>query len=170
MQDLSLKEVYDTIRMTKRDNFDIRTTTLGVDLLPAIGSSLASTCRKTSKLLKDAGKDLVYKAGKVSDEFGLPIINKRITVTPASIMLANLFTKNKAEDMAICLAYAETLDAAARDLGIDFIGGFGCLSENGATYADKILIDSLPQVLAKTEKVCAFVSLASTKAGIICPW
>jgi uncharacterized protein len=169
MQELSLKEVYETIRMTKRDNFDIRTTTLGVDLLPAIGSNIQSTCKKTVKLLKDVGKDLVYKAGKVSDEFGIPIINKRITITPASIILSNLFTKNKAEDIGICLAFAEALDEAARDLGIDFIGGFGCLSENGATYADKVIIDSLPQVLSKTEKVCAFVSLASTKAGINMP-
>jgi uncharacterized protein len=169
MSELSLEEIYDTIRMTKRDNFDIRTTTLGVDLLPAIGEDLESTSRKTVKLLKDVGRDLVFKAEKVSREFGIPIINKRITITPASIILSNLFTHQKEKDIEICVSYAKTLDKVAGELGIDFIGGFGCLCEYGATYADKILIESLPQVMAKTEKVCAFVSLASTKAGINMP-
>lgn len=169
MQELSLKEVYETIRMTKRDNFDIRTTTLGVNLLPAIGHNPQSTNRKVAKLLKDAGKDLVSKAEKISDEFGIPIVNKRITITPASIILSNLLTHDKERDIEICRSFAETLDAVADDIGIDFIGGFGCLSENGATYADKVLVDSLPRVMMSTKKVCAFISLASTKAGINMP-
>lgn len=169
MHELSLQEIYDTIRMTRRDNFDIRTTTLGVNLLPAIGHNVQSTCRKTEKLLTDVGKDLVFKAEKVSNEFGLPIINKRITITPASLILANLFTHDKERDIEICRIFAQTLDRVAQNLGIDFIGGFGCQSEYGATYADKILIESLPQVMMHTQKVCGFVGLASTKAGINMP-
>jgi uncharacterized protein (UPF0210 family) len=169
MEELSLEEVYDTIRMTRRDNFDIRTTTLGIDLLPAIGSTIQMTCKKVEKLIKESGKDLVNKAEKVSNEYGIPIINKRITITPAAIVLANLFTHHKEKDIEICVQFAKTLDKVADDLGIDFIGGFGCLSDHGATYADKILIDSLPRVMAETRKVCAFVSLASTKAGINMP-
>ena len=169
MQELSLKEIYETIRMTRRDNFDIRTITLGVDLLPAIGQSIEATNQKTKKILISAGKDLAHKAEKISNQFGIPIVNKRITITPASILLSNLFTQNKERDIEICISFAKNLDDIADELGIDFIGGFGCISEHGMTYAEKILIESLPKAMKETEKVCAFVSLASTKAGINMP-
>jgi uncharacterized protein (UPF0210 family) len=166
MKDLSLESIYDTIKMAERDRFDIRTITIGVDLLSCIGGDIKSTNANVEKKLLAVARDLKNVAAKLENEYGIPIINKRITVTPASLILSNLFKNSKEADQKICLQYAKTLDAVAHKLAIDFIGGFGALTENGATYADRMIIDSLPTVLSQTERVCAFVSVASTKAGV----
>lgn len=166
MSELSLSEIYETIKMTERDRFDIRTVTLGVDLLPCVGANINQTNRQIEKKIYSLAKDLNSKTQKIADEFGVPIINKRVTLTPAALVLSNLFKNNKEKDLKICLSYARNLDKIANQLNIDFVGGYGCLVENGTTYADKIIIDSLPLILSKTNKVCAFVNVASTKAGI----
>lgn len=166
MDTLSLNEIYESIQLTARDKFDIRTVTLGVDVLSCVGSTIEKTNEQVHKRLIALARDLKYKTQKVENEFGVPIINKRITLTPAALVLANLFKNDRVHDLKICLEYARNLDATAEELGIDFIGGYGALVENGVTYADKMIIESLPEVLAKTKKVCAFVNVASTKAGI----
>ena len=166
MEDLSLVEIYDTIKMTERDKFDIRTITLGIDLLSCVGSSINKTNSHIEKKICSVARDLKSKAQNIQNEMGIPIINKRITITPASLIISNLFKNDKKYDLGICLEYAKNLDRIADKLDIDFIGGYGCFAEKGATYADKIIIESLPEVLAKTKKICAFVSAASTKAGI----
>ena len=166
MSELTLSDVYNTIRMTERDKFDIRTVTLGIDITPAIGTTIQQTNKNITKRVRSVAKDLIHKSKKIEQELGVPIINKRLTLTPAAIILSNLFTNDKKKDRQICLDYARNLDSLANELEIDFIGGYGALTENGASYADKILIESLPEILGKTEKVCAFVSAASTKAGI----
>ena len=166
MSDLSLSDIYKTIHMSQRDKFDIRTVTMGVDLLSCIGGSITETNQRVEKKILGVAKDLVSKAQKIQDEYGVVITNKRLTVTPASLVLANLFVNNKEKDLAIALKYAKHLDDLVSRLSIDFIGGYGALVENGATYADKIIIESLPEVLSKTERVCSFVSVASSKAGI----
>jgi uncharacterized protein (UPF0210 family) len=166
MENISLKEVYKTIEMHKRDSFDIRTVTMGIDLLPAIGSTPNKTKEQVVKRIRNYAKDLVAKANKIQNELNIPIINKRVTLTPASLVLSNLFTNNKASDQKICTDYARALDLIAKELNIDFIGGYGALVDYGATYADKVIIDSLPEVLSKTDRVCSFVGVASTKAGI----
>ena len=166
MENLSLQDIFNTIKMAERDRFDIRTVTIGIDLTPCIDSTIKKTNKNIEKKIKSLAKDLVSKAQKIQDECNIPIINKRITLTPASLILSNLMVNDKGKDSKVCLEYARNLDNIANDLKIDFIGGYGVLVENGATYADKIIIDSLPTVLSKTEKVCAFVSVASTKAGI----
>jgi len=166
MEDLSLSEIYNTIKMTERDKFDIRTITLGVDLLSCIAGTINKTNSNVEKKIKSVARDLISKAENVQNEMGIPIINKRVTITPASLILSNLFKNDKKRDLKICTDYAKNLDQIADKLKVDFIGGYGCFTENGATYADKIIIESLPEVLSKTKKVCAFVSAASTKAGI----
>lgn len=166
MSDLNLQEIYKTIRMTERDRFDIRTITMGIDLLPCIASSISQTNKNIERRVLSIAKDLVSQANNLQEEMGIPIINKRITLTPASLLLANLFKNDKKNDQEICLKYARNIDMIADKLKVDFVGGYGCLVENGATYADKVIMDSLPQVLTRTEKVCAFTNVASTKAGI----
>lgn len=166
MAELSLDEIYGTIKMTERDKFDIRTVTLGINLLPAIATAIGQTNKNIERRIFSLAKDLNSKTEKIANEFGVPIINKRLTLTPAALILSNLFKNDKEHDLKICLAYAKNLDQIAEALKIDFIGGFGCLVENGATYADKIIIESLPYVLSKTDRICAFVNVASTKAGI----
>ena len=166
MDGLSLNEIYESIQLTARDKFDIRTVTLGVEILSCIGGSIKETNENVRKRVVTLAKDLKYKAQKTENEYGVPIINKRITLTPAALVLANLFKNNREHDLKVCLEYARNLDAIAEELNIDFIGGYGALVEHGATYADKIVIESLPEVLSKTNKVCAFVNVASTKAGI----
>jgi len=166
MEGLSLKEIYESIQLTSRDKFDIRTVTLGVEILSCIGGTIKETNELVRKRIVSLAKDLNHKAEKVANEFGVPIINKRITLTPAALVLANLFKNDRERDLKICLEYAKNLDAIADELKIDFIGGYGALVENGVTYADKMIIESLPEVLSKTNKVCAFINVASTKAGI----
>lgn len=166
MDGLSLNEIYESIQLTARDKFDIRTVTLGVEILSCIGGNIKETNELVRKRIVSLARDLNHKADKVGDEYGVPIINKRITLTPASLILANLLKNDRERDLKICLEYAKNLDVIADELKIDFIGGYGALVENGYTYADKIIIESLPEVLSKTKKVCAFVNVASTKAGI----
>jgi len=161
-----LNEIYESIQLTARDKFDIRTVTLGVEILSCIGGTIKETNELIRKRIVSLAKDLNHKADKVGAEYGVPIINKRITLTPAALVIANLFKNDREYDLKICLEYAKNLDAIADELKIDFIGGYGALVENGTTYADKIIIESLPMVLSKTNKVCAFINVASTKAGI----
>lgn len=161
-----MNEIYESIQLTARDKFDIRTVTLGVEILSCVGATIEKTNEQVRRRLIALAKDLQHKAQKVENEFGVPIINKRVTLTPAALVLANLFKNDRAHDLKICLEYAKNLDAIADELKIDFIGGYGALVENGVTYADKIIIESLPEVLSKTGKVCAFINVASTKAGI----
>lgn len=166
MDNLSLEDIYNTIRMSESDRFDIRTITLGIDLFSCIGKTIDETNKNVEKKIRTLARDLVNKANKIEHEYGLPIINRRITVTPAALILSNLFTNDKKKDQQICLEYAQHLDRVVANLDINFIGGYGALVENGATYADKMIIESLPAVLSQTNRVCAFVNVASTKAGI----
>lgn len=163
---LSLEEIYESVQLTARDKFDIRTVTLGAEIISCVSATIAKTNAAVRRRLLGLAKKLNDKANNVEKEFGVPIINRRITLTPASLVLANLFKNDRDYDLEICLEYAKNLDAIAEELKIDFIGGYGALVENGAAYADKIIIESLPQVLPRTKKVCAFVNAASSKAGI----
>ena len=163
---LSLEEIYESVQLTARDKFDIRTVTLGAEIISCVSGSIAKTNAAVRRRLLALAKKFNDKAKNAENEFGVPIINRRITLTPAALVLANLFKNDRDHDLEICLEYAKNLDAVAAELKIDFIGGYGALVENGAAYADKIIIESLPQVLSRTQKVCAFVNVASTKAGI----
>ena len=155
----SIEEVMETVRMTMYHNFDIRTVTLGINLKDCIHPDIEIFRSKVYDRVTEYGKRLVVEAGKLEDKYGIPIINKRISVTPVSLIIEPC-----PEDAPIEIA--RTLDRAAHDANIDFIGGYGALVQKGMTKADARLIDSLPEVLSSTQRVCAFLNVASTVAGM----
>ena len=151
--------ILETIKMIEEEKLDIRTITMGISLLDCIDSDGNSARKKICNKIISSAKDLVKVAKEIENEFGIPIVNKRVSVTPISIIAGAT-----SEDSYV--KFAETLDKAAEDLGIDFIGGFSALVHKGYTKGDKILINSMPEALAKTNKVCASVNIGSTRCGI----
>ncbi len=155
----SIEEVMETVRMTMYHNFDIRTVTLGINLKDCIHPDIEIFRSNVYDRVVDYGKRLVAEAGKLEDKYGIPIINKRISVTPVSLIIEPC-----SEDAP--MEIARTLDRAAHHANVDFVGGYGALVQKGMTKADARLIDSLPEVLSSTERVCAFLNVASTVAGM----
>ncbi len=152
-------EIKETVDMFLRHKLDIRAITLGVSLLDCSCASGADTRRRIrEKLLRVAGP-LVSVGRGIEAEYGIPIINKRVSVTPIALVAAS----SDDEDYA---PYARTLDEVAKELGIDFVGGFSALVQKGISSGDRKLIDSIPRALAGTDRVCASVNVASTKTGI----
>ncbi|MCZ6598476.1 MAG: PFL family protein, partial [Planctomycetota bacterium] len=145
--------------MVELETLDIRTTTLGISLLDCADPDLESTCEKVYAKIVHHAANLVEVAESVGSDYGVPIVNKRIAVTP----IAWIAAASGAEDL---VPIARALDAAAKKVGVDFIGGFSAYVEKGFTAADKAVFDSIAPALAETERVCASVSLASTRAGI----
>ncbi len=155
----SLDEVMETVRMTLYHNFDIRTVTLGINLKDCIDPDIESFKSNVYDKVTEYGKRLVHEAGKIEDKYGIPIINKRVSVTPVSLIVESC-----TEDAPLEIAVA--LDIAAHDANIDFIGGYGALVQKGMTRSDSRLIESLPEMLSSTERVCAFLNVASTLSGM----
>ncbi len=153
------REILETVRMVELETLDIRTTTLGISLLDCADPDLESACEKVYAKIVHHAKDLVPVAESVGADFGVPIVNKRIAVTP----IAWIGAASGAEDLT---PLARALEAAAREVGVDFIGGFSAYVEKGFTRADRALFDSIPRALSETERVCASVALASSRAGI----
>ncbi|MCL2720565.1 MAG: PFL family protein, partial [Treponema sp.] len=152
-------EIKETIDMFMRYKLDIRAITLGISLLDCACSSGEATRKKIrEKLLKVAGS-LVKTGCDIETEYGIPIINKRISVTPIAIVAASC-------DETDYTPFAKTLDETAKELGVDFIGGFSSLVHKGISKGDERLIKSLPDALSQTERICASVNVASTKSGI----
>ena len=156
---LRTDNILDTIRMFEEDNLDIRTITMGISLLDCIDSDGAKARERIYNKITTKAKNLVRVAQEIEDTYGVPITNKRISVTPIALIAG-------ASDDTDYVEYAKTLDAAAKEVGVDFIGGFSALVEKGYNKGDKILIESIPEALAVTEKVCSSVNIGSTKAGI----
>jgi uncharacterized protein (UPF0210 family) len=153
------KEITETIDMFMRYNLDIRAITMGISLLDcAAASGTESRKRIKEKLLRTAG-NLVKTGRDIEIEYGIPIINKRISVTPIAITAS-------ASDDTDYVPYAKVLDDVANELGVDFVGGFSALVQKGFTTGDRRLIDSIPEALSVTSRVCSSVNLASTKSGI----
>ncbi|MBW1645020.1 MAG: PFL family protein [Deltaproteobacteria bacterium] len=163
---ISLDEVYETYRMTEKEHFDIRAVTLGINLLPCAADDFAVLCRRVEKKLLSTARQFVKRAEKIQSYYGIPIINKRITITPAAVVLSGALTGDASRDRERCVDFARLLDRCAAEVGVDFLGGFGGFCEKGMTYAEQTLMESLPAALGQTAKVCGFFSLASTKAGI----
>ncbi|VWL85886.1 PFL family protein [Oceanivirga miroungae] len=155
----SNEEIIDTINMITMYNFDIRTVTLGISLLDCMGPDANIVADKIYKKITEKGKDLVKVAEMVSKKYDIPIVNKRISVTPIAIVASSC----DIEDYTI---FAKALDKAAVELGIDFIGGFSALVDKGMTLSDKRLINSIPKAISSTNRVCSSVNVGSTKAGI----
>ena len=151
--------VFETIRMIEEENLDIRTITMGISLLDCIDSDEKRLQDKIYDKITKSAKDLVKVSKSIEDEFGIPIVNKRVSVTPISIIASAL-------DCNSYVNIAKTLDKAAETIGIDFLGGFSALVQKGYTKGDKILIQSIPESLAETNKVCASVNVGSSKTGI----
>ena len=153
------QEILETIRMVALETLDIRTTTLGINLLDCADPDLAATCEKVYAKIVHHAKDLLAVADSVGEDYGVPIVNKRIAVTP----IAWIAGPSGATDL---VPLARALDAAAEEVGVDFVGGFTTYVDKGFTRADKALMDSIAPALAETEHVCASVALASTRSGI----
>lgn len=153
------REILETVRMVELETLDIRTTTLGISLFDCADPDLESACEKVYSKILHHGRDLVRVADSIQADYGVPIVNKRIAVTPIVWVAAAC----GAEDLT---PFARAMDLAAAAVGVDFIGGFSAYVEKGFTRADAALFDSIPRALLHTERVCSSVSLASTRAGI----
>ncbi len=152
-------EIIETIKMIDDEHLDIRTVTMGISLLDCIDGSAAAACDKIYDKITRCAEKLVSTGEDISRQYGIPIINKRISVTPIALVAG-------ASDAKDYLCFAKTLDRAAAETGVNFIGGFSALVAKGFSKGDKILIESIPEALAETERVCSSVGVASTKAGI----
>jgi len=153
------QEILQTIEMIHQQHLDIRTITMGINLLDCADPSAEVCCEKIYEKIVSSAKDLVKTGEAIAAEFGIPIVNQRISVTPISLVAAS----TDAEDYVM---FAKTLDRAAHDVGVNFIGGFSALVHKGFTDSDRKLIASIPCALAETACVCASVNVGTTRAGI----
>lgn len=158
---INIFEVNETNKMIEQENLDVRTITMGISLLDCIDSDLAKMNEKIYTKITTKAKDLVATGDKIATEFGIPVVNKRVSVTP--IALVGGVACHTEEDF---VSIAKTLDKAAKTIGVNFIGGYSALVSKGMTPAEELLIRSIPQALAVTERVCSSVNVGSTKTGI----
>ncbi|WP_312778858.1 PFL family protein [Enterococcus sp.] len=158
---METNQILETIRMVEEENLDIRTITMGISLLDCIDADIDRTCEKIFQKITTKAKDLVKVGEEIESEYGIPIINKRISVTPVAIVVAAC-----QPTPADCIKVAQTLDRAAQEVGVNFIGGYSALVEKGYQGGDLALIESIPEALAQTNFVCSSVNIGSTKAGI----
>lgn len=156
---IETKDILETINMIDNENLDVRTITMGISLLDCIDSDIDKACDKIYDKICRFAKDLVKTGEDISKEYGIPIINKRISVTPIANIAAPCQTHKITK-------YANALDKAADTLGVDFIGGYSALVEKGFASGDYALIESIPEALSTTKKLCSSVNIGSTKAGI----
>lgn len=158
---INLTEVLETNRMVEQENLDVRTITMGISLLDCADKDLNVTCEKIYKKITNLAKDLVKTGEEISREFAIPIVNKRISVTPISLV-----------GSSCCLIpgdyvqIANTLERAAEEVGVNFLGGYSAIVSKGMTHSDELLIRSIPKAMACTERICSSVNVGSTKTGI----
>lgn len=158
---INIFEVNETNKMIEQENLDVRTITMGISLLDCIDSDLDTMNEKIYNKITTKAKDLVATGDEIAAEFGIPVVNKRVSVTP--IALVGGVACHSTEDF---VSVAKTLDKAAKTIGVNFIGGYSALVSKGMTPAEELLIRSIPQSLAVTERVCSSVNVGSTKTGI----
>ncbi len=156
---MNSQQIYETSHMISNENLDVRTITMGISLLDCIDSDSTVACQKIYDKITTNAKGLVKAGQQIEAEYGIPIVNKRVTVTPISLIAAASHDHDYVK-------YAKTLDKAAKALGIDFIGGYSALVQKGYQTGDRTLIASLPEALAETDFVCASVNVGSTRSGI----
>ena len=155
---LNQKEILSTIEMIDQQHLDIRTITMGISLLSCCDPDIDRSCQKVYDKITTYAKNLVQVGEQIEAEYGIPIINKRISVTPIAMLVA--------ASGGDPVKYALTLDRAAKEVGVNFIGGYSALVHKGFAAGDKELIESIPRALAQTEFVCSSVNIGSTKTGI----
>ncbi|HHP7233702.1 MAG TPA: PFL family protein [Desulfobacterales bacterium] len=156
---LTQREILSTLEMLQNEHLDVRTVTLGINLLNCASHDLTTLQDKILFRITDLAHNLVTVCNRVGDKYGIPVVNKRISVSPIAVVAAPFSSSQM-------IAVARTLDRAAAEVGVDFIGGFSALVEKGIARGDRALIDAIPEALAETRRVCASVNVASTRAGI----
>lgn len=158
---ITASEVLETNRMVEQENLDVRTITMGISLLDCASSDLSATCDNIYNKVTTLAKDLVHTGEEISREIGIPIVHKRVSVTPVALVGA-----------ACChtpgdyVRIAQTLDRAAKTVGVNFLGGYSAIVSKGMTRSDELLIRSIPKAMASTDVLCSSVNVGSTKTGI----
>lgn len=158
---ININEVIETNAMIEKENLDVRTITLGISLLDCISDDLNTLCDNIYKKITTVARDLVKTGKEIEREYAIPIVNKRISVTPIALVGASAC---KTIDDYVLIA--KTLDRAAKEVGVNFLGGFSALPAKGMTKSEELLIRAIPQALKETEHICSSVNLGSTKTGI----
>ncbi|MBQ4411498.1 MAG: PFL family protein [Candidatus Methanomethylophilus sp.] len=158
---LDITEILETNQMVMSENLDVRTITMGISLLDCMTPDLDQLCQNIYDKITTCAKDLVRVGDEIALEIGIPVINKRVSVTPIAIVGSSA-CKTSADFVKI----AETLEKASQKIGVNFLGGYSALVQKGMSRADRLLIESIPEALSKTEHICSSISLGSTKTGI----
>jgi uncharacterized protein (UPF0210 family) len=158
---ININEVLETNKMIEHENLDVRTITMGISLLDCADNDLDTVCNKIYRKITTLAKDLVKTGEEISKEYGIPIVNKRVSITPISLV-GGAACKTPEDYVKI----AHTLDRAAKEIGINFLGGYSAIVSKGMTHSDELLIRSIPQAMAETERICSSVNVGSTKCGI----
>ena len=156
---LDIEEILETERMFDQNKLDVRTVTMGISLLNCVSDDEKKLCRNIYDTICSKAEKLTGVTHEISREYGVPIVNRRVSVTPISLVCGGLKSSNY-------VSIAETMQKAADTIGIDIIGGFSALVDSGISHSDEVLINSIPEALASTSSVCSSVSVGSTKAGI----
>ena len=151
-------DVLETINMVEREHLDIRTVTMGISLLPCIRGSAEQTAKQVYDTVCKKAENIVKVTSDLSREYGIPIVNKRVSVTPAALICASFADKS--------YLIGKALDDAAKELGIDFLGGYSALVHKGMADYEKQFILTIPEVLANTDRLCSSVNIGSSKSGI----
>ena len=158
---INIHEVLETNNMIEHENLDVRTITMGINLLGCSDNDLDTTCRKIHDKIVSLAGNLASTAEDIAKEYGVPIVNKRISITPISLVGAAC-CKTPEDYVKI----AQTLDKAAEEVGVNFLGGYSAIVSKGMTESDRLLIESIPQAMSCTERICSSVNVGSTKTGI----
>ena len=158
---INISEVIETNKMVTNENLDVRTITIGISLLDCACDDLDRFCDKIYERITTTAKDLVKVGKDIENEYGVPIVNKRISITPISLVAGGC-----CKSIDDYVTVAKTLDRAAGTVGVNFLGGFSALCSKGMTKAEELLIRSIPRALAETDLVCSSVNVGSTKTGL----
>jgi uncharacterized protein (UPF0210 family) len=153
-------EILQTVRMTEMEHLDVRTVTLGINLRDCASESIERTAERVREKIERTGERLVETVNRIGDELGIRVANKRISITPASLVAG------AARSTSDCVKLARAIDEAASRVGVDFIGGYSALVHKGWTKTESIFLDSIPEALATTKQLCSSVNVATTRAGI----
>lgn len=156
---ISISEARETNGMVKEENLDVRTITMGINIMDCADPDINEFCRKVYDRITQKADKLVETGDEIAYEFGVPVVNKRISITPVAIAASACVSDEY-------VRIAETLDKAAKEVGVNFIGGFSALVQKGITGSDQKLIDSIPEALSVTDRVCSSVNLGSSRSGI----
>lgn len=152
-------QILKTVSMIQKEHLDLRTITMGINLLDCRCGNVGKTCTAVERKIKNYAKNLVRISNEVGEEYGIPVVNKRVSITPIAHVCAGF-------DANGYVAVAKAIDRAADAVGVDFVGGYSCNVEKGMSKADEILIESIPEAMFSTKKICSSVNVAGTKSGV----